>query len=261
MNAHVYHFAARNPIDLVHPFNQNRTIAEKGVVVGCNAAFEWMLKWWWHYYSQHNDYPVAFVNAGMTDEGYQWCLAHGCVLDFSNSCLQGDENDKVFGIEHGWKAFAPLFAPFERIAWIDLDCEITGNIDSIFDYANKLALARDPFFHLTRLGRHLREKRVISEGEQFYNSGVIAVRQASPLLLKWAAHSVNGPVSWRHSDQHILQGLIYQYPDFFDELPEHFNKLAPYKHAGTLHDALILHRLASHPHSLRTIQEQAARLN
>ena len=256
-----YHFAARNPIDLIQPFNKDRTIAEKGVVVGCNAAFEWMLKWWWNYYSQHNDYPVAFVNAGMSREAHEWCLAHGCVLDFSNTLLQGDENDKVFGIEHGWKAFAPLYAPFERIAWIDLDCEVAANIDDLFDYANKLALARDPFFHKTRLGRKLRESKLIPEGEQFYNSGVIAVRQASPLLLKWAAESVNGIDGWRHSDQHILQGLVCQYPDFFEELPERFNKLAPYKHADTLHDAAILHRLASHPHSLQVIRKQADGLN
>lgn len=257
----IYHFAGRNALDLVHPFNENCTIAEQGVVTGCNAGFEWMLPWWWHHYSQHNEYPVAFVDAGLSPKMKQWCQDRGHLLNLvGNPVLKGDEKDKVFGIEHGWKAFAPLYAPFERIAWIDLDCEVTGDIGSIFEYANKLALAKDPFFHATSLGKKLRTEKLIPEAEQFYNSGVIAVRQGSWLLRKWAELTVHGPQGWRHSDQHLLQGLICEHPGFFEELPSRFNTLAPFRYEGPT-DGLILHRLASHPHTLQILKSQAASLN
>lgn len=257
----IYHFAGRNPIDLVHSFNEFNTIAEKGVVTGCNAAFEWMLKWWWSHYSKHNNYPVVFADAGLSPPMRKWCLERGSVLSLaSNPLLRGDDKDKVFGIEHGWKPFAPLFAPFERIAWIDLDCEITGDIGNIFNYANKLSLARDPFFHATSLGKKLRQEKLIPEDEQFYNSGVVVARQGSWLLKKWAELTICGPIGWRHSDQHILQKLVYQNPELFEELPATFNTLAPFRYTAPA-NSLILHRLASHPHTLKTLQLACEKLS
>lgn len=258
----IYNFASRSAIDLAQPLNASQVVAPKGVVTGCNRGFEWLLPWWWHHYSKHNSYPVAFADAGLSPKMREWCLARGHVLNIGgNPILKGDAQDKVFGIEHGWKPFAPLFAPFEHIAWIDLDCEIIGDIGEIFDYANKMALAKDPYFHLTPLGQQIIKSKEISIREQAYNSGVIAAKQGSWLLRKWAEVSIHGPQGWRVSDQHILQGLVFKNPGFFEELPERFNKLAPHMYNIPINDSVILHRLASHPFTMQVLRQQAARLN
>lgn len=267
----IYHFGAQNPTDLLCPFNKNQTIAEKGVVVGCNANFEWMLEWWWHHYSKHNDYPVVFADAGLSKKYRDWCLERGCILDLNHPPLKGDkDDDKVFGIEHGWKVFAVLYTPFEKIAWIDVDCEVVADIGDIFDHCSKLSITHDPFFFGTPLGVKVRAEKLIAPGERFYNSGVIATAQGGDLLMKWAELTIRGPQGWRQSDQHLLQLLIHENPSLFKTLPFKFNVLTPFAMFGRdgylapnvrnhpylrhIPTAAILHRLASHPETLATIR-------
>ncbi|HUU59220.1 MAG TPA: hypothetical protein VMZ50_06735 [Phycisphaerae bacterium] len=110
-----------------------------GVVTGCDAEQEWMLPWWWENLRRGNDYPVAFADFGMSDAAREWCRQKGTVID----C-----RDVRGRFARAWfcKPFAVLRAPFRRVAWIDLDCEVRGAIDPLLDPANRgAAVARDPY--------------------------------------------------------------------------------------------------------------------
>ena len=50
---------------------------ECGVVVGSDIGSEWMLEWWFNNYSKHNDFPVTFVDYGMSLEASRWCEERG----------------------------------------------------------------------------------------------------------------------------------------------------------------------------------------
>ena len=52
----------------------------EGILTGCNANHEWMLKWWWSNYKQSNAYPVTFVDFGMSVGAKSWCEQRGAVL-------------------------------------------------------------------------------------------------------------------------------------------------------------------------------------
>jgi len=65
---------------------------KKGVLTGCNAEQEWMLKWWWGNYSKQNNYPVTFCDFGMSLGARKWCETKGNVLPFDPKSISTDKN-------------------------------------------------------------------------------------------------------------------------------------------------------------------------
>src|SRR5271170_6983534 len=56
--------------------------AEKacGILCGCDEEQEWLLPWWWDHYSAANNFPVTFIDFGMTEEGQRFCRERGELL-------------------------------------------------------------------------------------------------------------------------------------------------------------------------------------
>lgn len=251
-------------IHVIDATNLNKSttkhIADKGVLIGGNEKVEWLLDWWWKHYSRHNDLPVAFVDLGLSKEKRQWCMENGALIDLSGSCLAPVDN-KTFKCNCGWKPFSIFFAPFKTTAWIDLDCEVRGNVEGMFEFGQKFAIAKDNLYHNARRVRKNKEVREAMQGEIMYNAGVLVVHQDSQLLQLWMNAIKAGPQEWRKSDQPLLQTLLTKKPDLFELLPQKYNYLCPYKwfakEFGNLPDeAVILHRLSSHKYSTEVIKAE-----
>jgi hypothetical protein len=165
--------------------NVLRGWVEQGVVVGCDRKQEWLLKWWWSHYSAHNDYPVAFMDLGMSEKGVAWCRSKGIYVPLS---FEGFEEKPIeeatkkkweeaigtglWQVRSAWlkKPIAILHSPFDFSCWIDLDCEVRCNLEPLFNsilFGFDLSLVRE-------------------EGDVTYNSGVIVYRRGAEILHHWA---------------------------------------------------------------------------
>lgn len=211
----------------------------KGILIGCDQNQQWMLPWWWKHYSQHNNYPVAFVDFGMSAEAKKWCQSkgHWISLDapknfvFPKTLIASDlstEWEKIYGKDlwqerEKWfyKPFALAQTPFDETIWVDLDCEITGSLA--------------PLFH--KIHVHSKMALALESEQTIYNSGVIAYHRNSPLLQQWT------DLSYRHNDQFlgdqdVLTFIINQENIEVTELPSKYNWVV---REGINFEAIILH--------------------
>lgn len=195
-----------------------------GILVAADVTVEWMLPWWWEHYRKHNSHPAAFIDLGMSPEQKKWCKKRGRsiplrIVDFAaeekdvDPALAKQWNDE-FGKTYHWefrnawfkKPFACLQSPFDRTIWFDLDCEIRGAVDSLFNYP--FAVARD-------------YKQPPSD-YPIFNGGVIAFHRDHPLLKDWAEHCRLLHGQFR-SDQEVLSYLIAEKKADITILPPRFN--------------------------------------
>ena len=209
----------------------------KGIIVGCDHNQEWMLSWWWENYTCENKLPVVFADFGMTPVARKWCEERGEVITIAPlkvtpkeelaqelvSDWERDFNPTIWQRRAGWfnKPFALLAAPFEQGLWLDVDCEVLGNLEHIFDYIQPISgialMAEHEQFQIKyqNAGRHL-------PGEVIYNSGVIAYHRNSALLKKWADNCVLHNHRFV-TDQDVLTHLIFTEKHLIGELPEIYN--------------------------------------
>lgn len=156
--------------------------AHQGVVTGCDISFEWMLEWWYRNYSRHNKYPICFADFGMSRRQAAWCAERGTVLDLR------------FPSRHTWfkKPFAILSCPFERIVWMDIDCEVRKDIGQIFEYAGRgIAVTLDPHNHWVK-------------SDQVIASGVVGVSWGNETMVDWAKACLHTPL---RGDQEVLNSI------------------------------------------------------
>jgi hypothetical protein len=188
---------------------------EKGIIVGCDEAQEWLLSWWWERYSAENRFPVMFADFGMSGEALAWCQERGEIapiqIDFSSVCTEDfpceDKAISPYGPElfiarEKWfkKPFACLASPFQRSIWIDLDCEVLRPIDALFDHCNfPLALRRS----------FLSEQLPHLHPEIAYNSGVIAFMHGAEIIQKWAEGAISRRKGFM-ADDFLLSSLIFE---------------------------------------------------
>ncbi len=205
---------------------------EKGVIVGCDIQQEWLLPWWWERYSEENNFPVLFVDFGMSQEARCWCEQRGNTIsidvDFSLSSttyLRNCANTwKIFyessslpHLRNQWfkKPFACLASPFHRSVWIDLDCEVLQSIDPLFQQCNNadtIALVREyEDQHLPKLHPLVR-----------YNGGVIAFNYGAEIIQQWAEDSIYRKDHF-FGDDVLLSTLIFERKYAVCELPEIYN--------------------------------------
>jgi hypothetical protein len=187
---------------------------ELGVLVGSNRSQEWLLPWFFAHFRKYNpSTPLCFADFGMSPAGLDWCQQKGSVFQvppikkhppgsrgvlFSGDFWEEQGlNTSLFTPER-WvcfrKPFAILESPFQRTLWLDLDCEVRGDLSSLF--ATPLpngGLAATPcrsFCHV----KNLSTQNVFLIDK--YNTGVVLVDKSSLLLKSWALFS-GQPVSFR----------------------------------------------------------------
>lgn len=203
-----------------------------GILTGCNQYQEWMLKTWWHYYSQTNTLPVTFMDFGMSKSARLWCEKRGDVLTISlpSNIPTPKENipiklqkqweidyANIWNARKGWfyKPFAFEKAPYDQNLWIDLDTFIIKPLDILFE---------KPFdtLALTEEVKRVVDPAKLLPGEILYNSGVVAFPQNHSLIKAWAQKTHE----WNHlfmGDQDILSRLIHEKKFPIITLPSSFN--------------------------------------
>lgn len=211
-----------------------------GVLVASDSAQEWLLPWWWDHYSKYNNYPVAFVDFGMSEEKKEWCREHGefIPLPVLDVFVAGEEEidssllkewKKIYGEKmwlnsrNAWfkKPLACLQSPFLRTLWLDLDCEVRGSLAPVFDYSDHpsgIALHKERFYHS-------------------YNGGVICFRRGIPLIETWVSECFVKNHRFP-ADQELLSNILDEQKIAIGELPADMNWLISY---GDNSDALIYH--------------------
>jgi len=195
----------------------------QGILVGADATQEWLLPWWWKYYTRHNCLPVTFVDFGMTTQSLEWCQKRGQTirLNFPQSFIANkedvDPNDvklwERWSGEDVWswrkvcfnKPFALPLTPYEETIWIDLDCEIFTSITPLFSYLQNADLViADP------------------DNTNRYNSGVMVYRKNSAFLKPWADLCIEQNAKF-YSDDFALTYLLKEMHYPFQLLPREWN--------------------------------------
>lgn len=219
---------------------------EDGVIVGSDLSQEWLLPWWWKHYIRHNQYPVAFIDFGMSYEKKEWCRERGELIslrifeDFVAEKEQIDPKTAAFLEEefgtHFWicrnvwfkKPIGLLQTPFKRTIWIDLDCEIRASIAPLFPYADSpsgIAMIKDQCDTLADYNYPI------------YNSGVVPYRREIGIIVDWGKECIEKNHRFR-GDQEVFSNMIAQKKIDIAELPEIYNWSRTRKEDS---QALILH--------------------
>jgi len=192
------------------------TSKEEGVLVAADANQEWLLSWWWENYSRFNQYPVTFVDLGLTEQGRRWCDERGAWLAMPKCDLPiADKSQIDPGLVAEWEFFygktfwpkRPLFflkpliclqTPYEKTLWLDLDCEVRCCVSEVFAYL------QNPGFCIS-------QDLTLSSTQQktIYNGGVIGFSKRHPLLIEWSKR-VFDQNAFFFSDQELLSHLIVE---------------------------------------------------
>jgi hypothetical protein len=179
----------------------------KGILIGSDSKTQWLLPWWWKYYSKYNEFPVAIVDFGLSPKMLKWCqkrfqiISLQCPQDFvqqksalsKNLAKQWQETYKgdVWQAREAWfkKPLACLVTPFDLTLWLDIDCEVCGPVKPLFD------------------GFEIETELAIVRETQDYNSGVLLFRKKAPFLKKWAQLCLTDNDKYM-GDQNALTELI-----------------------------------------------------
>lgn len=179
------------------------------LILGADEKFAWMLPWWVANYERHNQYPVVFVDYGLSPKSREFCRQHGSLVDLPPT---PDYPNAWF--------YKPHLLTLPRISGkliaIDLDTEIKGDLKPIFDaitspdrlYAVPDVLTPRGFEHC----------------KPFFNGGVIASYSGSHAALTWRDWTEAKWSKYR-DDQRILSELHHSYPASVASLPAQFNRL------------------------------------
>ncbi len=216
---------------------------KQGTIVGCDANQEWLLDWWWGHYSKHNSYPVAFFDFGLSENGLRWCRQKGTLFALpplpplkpvspeKRQLWEQRAGSGIWPFRAAWfkKPLAFLYAPYSFSLWIDLDCEIRGNLEPLF---NALSFGADIAL--------VPEREQRSKEEITYNSGVVAFRRKSAILHQWADLCYHANDQFM-GDQNALSRAIRLHRPPLAPLPDLYNWTMD---QGFHSQALILHYIS-----------------
>lgn len=153
-------------------------------LTGCDKNTEWQLPWFVHNYRKHNTTPLVLADFGVSKK----------MREIEGIDLVIDVKSEAKGWFKKPRAIldATKLDGVKKVCWLDTDCEVTSNIESIFDMTEKgkLAMVKDRPWSTRR-----------DELGEWYNSGVVAVEGTPNILRAWADECIRNPVQ---GDQEVL---------------------------------------------------------
>ena len=203
-----------------------------GVLIGASSSVEWMIPWWARHYYQHNHYPVAFLDLGVSEAMKKDIQSFEHIITPKSFSVPSNATE----IKPEWKTIYPgnisearkhwfakpsllLQSPFDTTIWIDIDCEIRSSIEPLFDlYQNQFAIAQDSPISQS----NSKQLGLIYSDETLYNGGVIAYDKNAPLLKAWI-DEIKANHHLYFSDQEALSRIIYKYSYPMFEIPYAYN--------------------------------------
>lgn len=155
-------------------------------LTGCDVNTEWQLPWFIENYQKHCKLPLLFADFGMSEE------ALNLIAPVAENVVKTPRKgwfSKINALEH----YAHMY---DKVCWVDTDCQILRDPSAIFRYteAGKLTMVKDHPWSTRR-----------PELGDWYNSGVVAVEGPTPLLTTWKAEAAKGTYV---GDQEALHGYI-----------------------------------------------------
>lgn len=190
----------------------------RGILCGADERQAWLLPWWWsRYTAAQNTYPVTFCDFGLSRASRAWCAERGEVVNVEAPRSVNSERvpatvrkewEKLYGptiweARGVWfrKPAALLKTPYLKTLWIDLDCEILGALEPLFQFCEgaMFSIAREwDTLHLP--ADHPQAK---------YNSGVIVYDKRAPLLHLWQKRAADSRDRF-WGDDPLLSSLIQE---------------------------------------------------
>jgi len=197
--------------------------AEAGIVTGCDKNQEWLLDWWWAQYAAHNTLPVAFFDMGMTDAGREWCRQHGRLM---KSPVAGR-----FGTGNMHKPFVLVKSPWRQTIWLELDCEVRGNVECLLKYGQgATGLMFDHYY-----------KRQLGAGsppdEPLYSTGLIVTVNGDKLIPEWCKDTLTRYRQFRN-DGDTMKATLWRLKYKPNDIP---NELHRVRCEGNHPEALTMH--------------------
>lgn len=235
-----------------------KPLAEKGFIVAADQTLEWLLPWWWERYTKYNDFPVTFVDLGLSKEMKNWCKKQGhyirlpvpdvFVVDPKEDLekIMKEELGPNFSISrNAWfkKPLSCLQSPYELSVWMDIDCEIKGSLHSIFSLP------------LPSSGIALAQKYCIDYPCDI-NSGVILFQRGIPIMEAWAKEALKNNQPYV-GDENILYDFMMRGEVYIENLPHIYNWSRRFDHNP---DALVIHWHGRHGKSFISHQLQKSML-
>ena len=155
-------------------------------ITGCDAQQEWMLPWFLSNFFKHNPTAnIKVVDFGLSQKGIDHAAAYGIKI-----------TDKINTNIKAWfyKPKAILDIKADKKIWLDVDCEVRGNLNEMFDLLleSKLSMCQDRPWSRRR-------------GELWYNSGVVGVIHNPPILKLWSQRCISQN---KVGDQEVLQEML-----------------------------------------------------
>ena len=200
---------------------------DAGVIVGTDRELEWLLPWWWRYYSYHNSFPVTFIDFGMSKKALRWCKERGTIIAYPTTAPSSapiahpskliDDRFKRWCSQEDYskwrhavfkKPVAMTLSPYNTTVWIDIDCEICGSIANFFQILtdkSHFAVAKWP------------------TQNPHYNSGVVVFKKNTQVIQEWIDTCIT-----QHAitDDWALTHLIQSEKLSITELPLEWNWFA-----------------------------------
>lgn len=175
---------------------------DKAFLTGCDEGHAWMIPWFLKNYKKHNSSPLIFADFGVSE------LTLKIVRENFHAVL-----DMTKTKESGWfkKPRSMLYSPSVKTIWIDTDCEVTDNIEDLFDMLepNKLAMVEDKPWSKRR-------------GEIWHNSGVVGFIDKPIILHQWTQAVHDNPTV---GDQEVLHSMLNPITKmtYIKDLPNEYN--------------------------------------
>ena len=169
-------------------WTREKSQAQAGVVTGADSQMEWALPWWYENFKKHCGLPVVFADFGMSPKAKKWCADRGAVIDLTDGS----------GLAWFKKPRAILQSPFDTTVWIDIDCEVRGDILPIVEAAKTgVAVTEDlP----TQFNSGLRKGNP-------YATGVVGASRGDGLITSWAQTIVLEQANFR-GDQEAFNSYV-----------------------------------------------------
>ncbi len=179
---------------------QRMNISDKTIITGTDKKYQHYLPWWMHNVKKY--FPginITICDFGMS---YDWSYWAENVSD------EFIKYEKKHDISWFFKPQTLIDSKYKYKCWIDIDCEVVGDISDIFEYVkpNKLSTAPDNYH---------------SWGCKF-QTGVFATEGKPDILVEWA-EACKEPKN--RGDQEILWDIVKKKQDLISLIPEEYNWL------------------------------------
>jgi hypothetical protein len=214
----------------------DREYVTEGVIIAASYEVESLLPWWWYHYQRHCHYPVAFIDLGISFAARSFLQGKAHIIPFAQDpqiadpysieqkCAKQYGSDTECMRKYWFKKPSILaMSPFTKSVWLDLDCEVCGDISALFSFCDRshgIALAIDLNASLKKILQWHEKK----EGPLpiTFSSGVVCYQKDSSIISAWI-HECMHQSALHIGDQDALSACIAKKKKCITLLPEIMN--------------------------------------